>query len=405
MSTFRIVSCLLSLLIALCNSAGMASSRLQGGHSENPNREPVKIAQFFKEIPEQEHRVAEFVNAARVGDKAKVDRFLREGMDINAKNRSGNTALMEACAQGHEDIINLLLDQHADPGIKNNIGETVAIKAIKNRQYKVLDLLRTRKALETKGIFQAIVRYADADFIQREFGRYNQADQKKILADLMPTACISGKTEVVKFFLDKGANPNQAQGAPLRVCSGVQGSPVEAVRLLLDKGADPNLLGSGKESALITACESNRPDVVSLLLQRGANVNTKGPKGKTALIDAADGQASKDTIVKILLDKGADINITDDSGSTALHNASACGRVQAARLLLDRGANVNSKGKDGVTPLQMATWVGSMEMVELLLAKGANVNARADKGGTPLSAAQRKGHKKIEDLLRRHGAR
>ena len=77
-------------LMALFSTVGMAWSGagFQVGHLENPSRAPIRTAQMLKEISEQEYRVAEFVNAARVGDKAKVEQFLREGMNINAKTRA-----------------------------------------------------------------------------------------------------------------------------------------------------------------------------------------------------------------------------------------------------------------------------------------------------------------------------
>jgi ankyrin repeat protein len=404
-STFRIVPYFLILLIPLFYSVRMSWSGpgSQVKYAEKLNKGPIRTAQMLKEISEQEHRTAAFINAARVGDTAKVDKFLREGMDINAKNKSGNTALMEACAYGQEDIINLLLDRQADSAVTNNIGETATAKAVRAKQYRAIDLLRTRKAIQTKGIYREIIKYADADFVESEFGRWSEADRKLVLANMMREACMSGKTEVVKFFLDKGADPNQDKGRPLCTCSGASGSPVEAVQLLLDRGADPNLWE--KESPLNRAVGSNRPDVVRLLVERGAKINAQGEKGKTPLIEAMGGGSSMDPILKILLEKGADIRLTDESGYTALMRACGSGRVQAVRLLLDKGANVNVKIKDGSTPLHEAARKGSVEMVELLLQRGADAKAKTAKGNTPLDMASQKGHKNVEALLRRHRTR
>lgn len=353
------------------NDAGLDWDRLPGGYTyaDNVNNGPIRLTQLFKEISEQEHRIAQFVNAARVGDVAKIDKFLSEGMDINAKNKSGNTSLMEACAAGHEDVINLLLDRQADPAIKNNIKETAAIKAIRSRQYGAIDLLRTRKAIPKEGIDREIIRYADVDFLESEFRRWSEADRKSKLANMLYFACQSGKTEVVKFFLDKGADPNQGKGESLCVCSGIQGPPVEAVRLLLDKGADPNVWK--KESPLMNAAEVNRADVISLLLERGANINAQ----------------------------------EKEEGKTALALACKAGRVQAARMLLDKGANINVKGKGGWTPLHEAAGAGSVEIVELLLKRGADAKAKTDKGNTPPDIASQRGHKKVEAVLRGHRTR
>jgi ankyrin len=388
------------------NDAGLDWNRLPGGYAyaDNANGGPIRLTQMLKEISDQEHRIAQFINAARLGDVAKVDKFLSDGMDINAKNRSGNTALMEACASGHLDVINLLLDRQADPAIKNNIGETATSKAIRSRQYRVFKLLVDRKALQSEGIFVEGILHGDAEFVERMFRSFSEPVRQRFLANQLHVACRSGKVEVVKLFLDKGADPNQNKGRPLCSCSSVGGAPVEAIKLLLDRGADPNLWE--KESALIEASHANRPDVVRLLLERGANINAQEKeKGKTALMEAVEGGASKDPIVKILLEKGADIRITNKSGYSALGLASRAGRVQAAQMLLDKGANINVKSKGGWTPLHEAASVGSIEMVEFLLQRGADATAKTEKGNKPLDIASQRGHKKVEAILRGHGTR
>jgi ankyrin repeat protein len=402
---FKIASSFLILLMAMLCSIGMALSAPgpQPKQSENLGQAPFRTAQLLKEVNEQEYAIAEFINAARIGDAEKVDKFLGGGMDINAKNKSGNTALMEACSFGQIEIIKLLLDRKADPAIKNNIGETATSKAIKGAQYKTINLLVERKALQGDAVVGESILHAEAEFVEGLFQGVADELRQKILTELLHLACLSGKTEVVKLFLDKGADPNQNKGLPLCVCSGGQGAPMEAVKLLLESGADPNLWD--KESALAGACDANRPDVVSLLLERGAKVNAQGEKGETALMAAVVGASSKDPIVQILLDKGADVNAKSKLGYTALAKASEEGRVAAALLLIDKGANVNVKAEHGVTPLHLAAYTGSVELVELLLAKGADPNARSDKGATPLVAASRQGHKKVEAVLLRHGAK
>ena len=321
-SIFKIASSFLILLIPMLCSVGMALSApgTQPKQSESLNQAPFRTAQLLKEIGEQEHAIAEFIKAARIGDAAKVDQFLRGGMDINAKNKSGNTALMEACASGHVEIINLLLDRKADPAITNNIGETATSKAIRSRQYKSIQLLGDRKALQADGLIGESILHADPEFVEGVFQGVPDEVRKKILAELLHLACLSGSTEMVKLFLDKGADPNQNKGLPLCVCSGVQGAPVEAVELLLASGADPNLWD--KESALVSASDANRPDVVSLIVGEGGKGECARGERANCFDGRGGGRLLQRSLVKILLNKGADVNVKNKSGYTAL--AIAC---------------------------------------------------------------------------------
>lgn len=61
--------------------------------------------------------------AAGEGYKKLVSFFLNNTADINAQNNSGNTALIEAALHGHKNIVNLLLEKGADESIKNTHGK------------------------------------------------------------------------------------------------------------------------------------------------------------------------------------------------------------------------------------------------------------------------------------------
>jgi ankyrin repeat protein len=50
----------------------------------------------------------ELLEAAKIGDKQKVEQLLEEGADVDAKDEDGKTALMFAAFMGHEEIVELL---------------------------------------------------------------------------------------------------------------------------------------------------------------------------------------------------------------------------------------------------------------------------------------------------------
>lgn len=121
---------------------------------------------------------------------------------------------------------------------------------------------------------------------------------------------------------------------------------LELVRFLLDRGADPNVAVDDGYTCLLTAVES-------------------------------DADASVD-IVAALMAAGADIHQTGTNGWTPLHMAAACGHVEKARRLIDAGAKVNHRTEiDGQeTPLMAAAFTGRPETVQLLLDHGADPSMR-----------------------------
>jgi hypothetical protein len=100
----------------------------------------------------------------------------------------------------------------------------------------------------------------------------------------------TGSPALLKWFLDKGADPNARphQGSPVIFLMLTMGNEnLEKVRILLDHGADPNGLAGSHEyairplsSPLMVAAQRQAWDLCRLLLERGANPDYHTPDGE-----------------------------------------------------------------------------------------------------------------------------
>ena len=185
-------------------------------------------------------------HAAFNGDAAAVQAWLANGADVNAKNDTESTALMEASFPGHLDVVQALLANGADVNAKNSEGWT----ALMGASYH--DHLDVVQALLAKG--------ADVNARDRD-----------------------GGWTVLMWASFAGAGN------------------ADVVQALLAKGADVNAKDRDGETALILAsCEPRNLDTVQVPLANGANVNARKNDGRTAL-DAAT--ASGDANVRDLLER------------------------------------------------------------------------------------------------------
>ena len=75
-----------------------------------------------------------------------VQLLLDRGVDVNATNIDGDTALMSAAGNGYIKIINLLLDSEANVNAVNKYGSTALTWAVRNRHTKTVNLLLDRSA-------------------------------------------------------------------------------------------------------------------------------------------------------------------------------------------------------------------------------------------------------------------
>ncbi len=78
--------------------------------------------------------------AAQYGDDITVKRLLIEGVDINVKDKNGNTALLHAASNGKVEITKILLNAGTDVNAKNKRRNTTLILAV---QYGHIDTVET----------------------------------------------------------------------------------------------------------------------------------------------------------------------------------------------------------------------------------------------------------------------
>jgi hypothetical protein len=173
----------------------------------------------------------------------------------------------------------------------------------------------------------------------------------------------NGPAPWVEEEVGKKSAPKEIEKKETDIFTAVREGKIELVKSFLDNGADANAAEEfSKETALQMAAGKGRIDITALLIAKGANVNKASDKEE--IPGRFDGRFS-----------------------TPLFDAALCGQLEMVKFLLSKGANVNLKCWGGRTPLYAAALNGETEIVKLLVEKGAVLNAKTELGLTPLDAA------------------
>lgn len=266
-------------------------------------------------------------------DQVFLELLLNCGLDVNAVDQDGQTALMMATRiEAPEEPIKLLLSFGAHIDAADNYGDTALIMAVK----RYIDPHKGAEILLQSG--------ADVNAA-------NHRGETALMA-IIGTGNFRQDKGLVKLLLQSGADANavDARGRTALMISIERGCVVEKIRLLLQFKAHVNAVDARGRTALIYASRCI-PGVesIELLLQSGADVNATDEEGATALMKLVKFSPNSETI-KLLLQSGANVNAVNESGATALMKlVQFSADSEAIKLLLQSEANVDSADVDGET--------------------------------------------------------
>lgn len=288
---------------------------------------------------------------------------------VNAVGGRFHTPLHVAAWMGKQEIVELLLEQDADPNIYGRgKGGSALSAAAHGGFFKIVELLLSRGADVHEGLS----------------GSWENYQHTVLEDDDTPESVFGPFIDPPSNVVDRRA---KGQGRETALFKAVSHDHAETVNLLLDRGAMPNTRnGKGGRTALHEACYRGRTDIVQILLNKGALVTKSDMRGRTPLMQACLGmEPDNKELVRILLEAGADLERFDLSAGSVLRAAAIKGSQSIVRLLLGSKADPNNH-----SPLMEALRRGHSEIAGLLIQAGADANVIQDFGnGIPLWLHQR----------------
>ena len=304
---------------------------------------------------------------------------------IEARDKNGMTALMNAAGHGRAKHVLLLLDAGADPSLKINKNTTI-------------NLPNSRPDGVDKEDWSMMIKRLDSA---------PRASDAAMSVDDFFKLCEEGTAEEVERVIEAGVNSNAVNDSGLTALyyAAVNDKNPGVAKILIEKGADVNAGNKDNATPLMRASEKYETSVVSLLIAEGADVNAVTTEDGWMAIHYAATNTKNPEVIKILLKNGADVNAASKSNGTPLTGASGYNHVSVISLLIAEGANVNAATNSGWQPIHFAANSNpSPEALKILLKNGADLNARNNDGATPLMRAARAGMPKNISMLLDSGA-
>jgi len=381
---------------------------------------------------------SDLADAAMQRDNAAVLRLLQDGIEINAGQADGATALHWAVYHGDTELAGRLLQAGADPAVANRNGSTPMWLAANQGDAKMLQTLIAAGANADEQLplgrrplmLAARSGVVDAVRVLLEHGADPNASESERGTTALMQAADQGHADVAELLIENGANVAAVSAPVMR----------DGRTAALGNSEDPRI--NVRRQTIVSICEQptrdldilrrialqgsrdeeSRDEVLVELIQSGVELTEdvicskferagigfavvagggngggfgggqrREPDGGelTALVYAARSNAID--VAQVLLDAGADVNQTTRYGWSPLLAATQNQNYQMAKFLIEHGADVNLANKGAWTPLYLATDnrnieggdyptrsadMDSLEFIKLLLDNGADPNAR-----------------------------
>jgi ankyrin repeat protein len=352
------------------------SSLHQRRDRKSKTNQKVKFNVKFTSVDESE--APPIVRAAQAGSRAKVEKLLDNGEDIEACHLpTKRTALAVACHCGNIEVVAFLINR----GAKLNPRD--------------VDLSTPLHLAASQGHLQTV------DLLLQVPLKTEARDSSKRTP--LWVAAEGGHTNVVELLLKHGARIKTRaddQLTPLHAAAkeGHEGT----VELLLRSNSHIESRDVHFMTALHYACDNGHLLVVDLLIRKGAYIESVGNDSKLPLIFAA--ASGRLDVVELLAKKKASLENTDDKDRNAMHWATRNGHVKVAEFLSEQGLSIHTPDADGLSPIHLAVIGCQLGTIDFLLKKTAKVEARCRAGRTPIHYACETDNAEIVRLLLAAGA-
>ncbi|XP_037553633.1 putative palmitoyltransferase ZDHHC13 [Nematolebias whitei] len=193
-----------------------------------------------------------------------------------------------------------------------------------------------------------------------------QPDKENVT--LLHWAAINNRSELVKYYIFKGATIDQLGGdlnsTPLHWA--IRQGHLTMVIQLMRYGADPSITDGEGYRALHLAILFQHMAIAAYLMAKGEEVDLPDSTGQTPLMLAAQKIIGPEP-TNFLIKNNASVSAVDKvNRNTPLHCAVLAGNVDAAHILLEAGASVDAENINGHTPIDLAHQVHSPLLIHML---------------------------------------
>lgn len=211
--------------------------------------------------------VDDYFKAAREGNLEAVSRFLDAGMNVDATDAAGNTALLAASEAGQGHVVSELLARGANKNLARPNGDTSLLLAARQGNAQSVQSLLVAGADAQVASENKLTPLAEATLAGHASAVNLLAPHSRPSLDYaLQLAAVKGKTDVIETLVSHGASVLSRSGenrTPLMYAA-KQGHE-EAVKLLMERGSNVIAIDDDQKTAAMLAEDAGYDHVATVL--------------------------------------------------------------------------------------------------------------------------------------------
>ncbi|PAA53882.1 hypothetical protein BOX15_Mlig017261g2 [Macrostomum lignano] len=345
---------------------------------------------------------------AELGKIELTDELFSRGVNVNATDEEGNTALMIACQHKQNDFALSLLSRESIPrvdvDVKNQNGFSALHFASKNQLTDCVEKLLSLGAKTDSGnsegytCLHEAVRGPDSTDVAEllidsgcDVNQKTSSDETSLLLALK-----KGSKKLTKFLISRGARVD-AEKVPISLVVKKflsQGRREIITWLLkLEPKLDVNKVDADGRHVLFDVIDHGAEEILRLFISIGADIDCEDKRSVTPFLHAL--AVGREDLAKVLLERGCNTEKRAANGFDCVLAAVSTRRLFTLKWLFNHVSGLNSRPQAeirGKNALHFCCQIGHPQMFKLLLENGFDLNKQCDIGWTPIDYAIAEGH-------------
>ncbi|XP_071098479.1 serine/threonine-protein phosphatase 6 regulatory ankyrin repeat subunit B-like [Haliotis cracherodii] len=335
------------------------------------------------------------LHVACKSDDTSILEYLLTQLDINRPGKHGWTPVMKAAVNGRKDVFDLLVKEKVNIELTDDSGNNLLHLACHGGNVSIVKYLLPQFNINSRGgngwtpVMYAAVN-GDSDVFRLLVSRGADLSlEDDYNNSVFHLGCIGGNRTIVKDLLPKADKNSQGNLGRTGVMKSAWAGNADVFKLLVSKKVDLTTVDDNNDTILHLASQGGNCFIVEDLIEKQFDISCRGKNDFTSVMSAA--WSGKKDAFELLSSKQDSMSAYNVYRDTILHLACEGGNISIVQSLLLR-IDVNIRGKNGRTPVMAAAVAGKKDVFDFLISKKADLTLTDDNKNNILHLACRGGN-------------